>query len=77
MKTLNMTLTSNVKNYDSLTHENINRVMGAKKWGLILILSIIWGGSFFFIGVAVKEMTPLTIVLCRVACSFPCLPGRC
>lgn len=67
MKTQNIALTSNVKNYDSLTHENINRVMGAKEWGLILILSIIWGGSFFFIGVAVKEMTPLTIVLCRVA----------
>jgi drug/metabolite transporter (DMT)-like permease len=40
--------------------------MGVREWGLILILSAIWGGSFFFVGVAVKEMTPLTIVLCRV-----------
>ena len=40
--------------------------MGIREWGLILILSAIWGGSFFFVGVAVKEMTPLTIVLCRV-----------
>jgi drug/metabolite transporter (DMT)-like permease len=44
----------------------INRVMGIKEWVLILILSIIWGGSFFFVEIAVKEMTPLTIVLCRV-----------
>jgi uncharacterized membrane protein len=40
--------------------------MGIRERGLILILSAIWGGSFFFVGVAVKEMTPLTIVLCRV-----------
>jgi drug/metabolite transporter (DMT)-like permease len=44
----------------------VNTVMGVREWGLILILSVIWGGSFFFVGVAVKEMTPLTIVLCRV-----------
>ena len=47
--------------------ETINRVMGLQEWGLIIILSILWGGSFFFVGVAVKEMPPLTIVLCRVA----------
>jgi drug/metabolite transporter (DMT)-like permease len=41
-------------------------VMGAGEWSLILFLSIIWGGSFFFVGVAVKEMTPLSIVLSRV-----------
>ncbi|WP_319405925.1 DMT family transporter [uncultured Desulfosarcina sp.] len=45
---------------------HVNAVMGVREWGLILILSVIWGGSFFFVGVAVKEMTPLTIVLCRV-----------
>lgn len=40
--------------------------MGVKEWSLILLLSVIWGGSFFFIGVAVKELPPLTIVLGRV-----------
>jgi drug/metabolite transporter (DMT)-like permease len=44
----------------------VNTVMGFREWCLILILSVIWGGSFFFVGVAVKDMTPLTIVLCRV-----------
>jgi len=44
----------------------VNQVMGIHEWGLIVILSILWGGSFFFVGVAVKEMTPLTIVSGRV-----------
>ena len=46
--------------------ENINKAMGIKEWFLIIILSIIWGGSFFLIEVAIRHMTPLTIVLCRV-----------
>ncbi len=44
----------------------VNKVMGLREWGLIFILSILWGGSFFFVGVAVKDMTPLTIVSGRV-----------
>ena len=48
------------------TPSTVNAVMGMGEWGLILFLSVIWGGSFFFVGVAVKTMTPLTIVLCRV-----------
>ena len=67
MKAQSMTLTSHIKKHDSLAHEKINPVMGIKEWGLIIVLSIKWGGSFFFVGVAVKEVTPLTIVLCRVA----------
>jgi drug/metabolite transporter (DMT)-like permease len=38
--------------------ETINRHMGLQEWGLIIILSIIWGGSFFFVGIAVKEIPP-------------------
>jgi len=45
----------------------VNRTMGFAEWGLIIILSILWGGSFFFVGVAVKQMPPLTIVAGRVA----------
>jgi len=40
--------------------------MGAREWWLLLALSVIWGGSFFFIKVAVHEVTPLTVVLLRV-----------
>jgi len=44
----------------------INSVMTLKDWGMLLSLSILWGGSFFFIGVAVSELPPLTIVTLRV-----------
>lgn len=46
---------------------NINRPMTALEWALLLLLSLLWGGSFFFIGVAVKEIPPLTLVTLRVA----------
>jgi drug/metabolite transporter (DMT)-like permease len=38
-----------------------------RDWSLLVLLSVLWGGSFFFTGVAVREMPPLTIVLSRVA----------
>ena len=44
-----------------------NLQMGATEWGLLLFLSILWGGSFFFIKVAVSELAPFSVVLCRVA----------
>ena len=43
------------------------RAMTPAEWGLMLLLSLLWGGSFFFIGVAVKELPPLTIVAARVS----------
>jgi drug/metabolite transporter (DMT)-like permease len=44
----------------------INRTMTPLEWGLVLALSVLWDGSFFFTGVAVKDLPPLTIVLLRV-----------
>lgn len=38
----------------------------AQSWILLLILSLIWGGSFLFIAIAVKELPALLIVLARV-----------
>jgi len=67
MKAPVKTKASQKQNHDTSAPENVNQVMGPKEWGLIVILSIIWGGSSFFNGVAVKEMTPLTIVWIRVA----------
>ena len=40
--------------------------MSPLDWSLLLALSILWGGSFFFVGVAVKALPPFTIVLLRV-----------
>lgn len=41
--------------------------MSGSEWALMLFLSVLWGGSFFFIGTAVRDMPVLTIVLLRVA----------
>lgn len=40
--------------------------MGAIEWALLLALSVLWSGSFFFAEVALAELPPLTIVLARV-----------
>lgn len=45
----------------------INQNMGTKDWAMLLLLSFLWGGSFFFIGIAVTELPPFTIVTLRVA----------
>jgi len=45
----------------------IEREMGAGAWGLLVTLSVLWGGSFFFAEVALAELPPLTVVLGRVA----------
>jgi drug/metabolite transporter (DMT)-like permease len=45
----------------------INRTMNAREWGLLLLLSLIWGCSFFFVAVALWELPPITVVALRVA----------
>jgi len=42
------------------------RPMTAREWSLLLALSLVWGGSFFFAKIAVAEIPPLTLVLARV-----------
>ena len=44
---------------------NDNRI-DARDWSLLALLSVLWGGSFFFIGVVIRELPPLTVVLLRV-----------
>lgn len=45
----------------------IRQSMNLHDWAMLLALSILWGGSFFFVGIAVKALTPLTIVFIRLA----------
>ncbi len=45
----------------------VNKVMGPLEWLLLLALAVLWGGSFFFIKLALGGFHPLTIVLGRVA----------
>ncbi|MBB3590220.1 drug/metabolite transporter (DMT)-like permease [Rhizobium sp. BK529] len=41
--------------------------MSALTWGLLVLLGLIWGGSFFFARVAVAEVPPLTLVFLRLS----------
>src|SRR5215204_3118068 len=38
----------------------------ARDWSLLGLLSVLWGGSFFFNGVVLSELPPFTLVLLRV-----------
>jgi drug/metabolite transporter (DMT)-like permease len=52
--------------------------MSAADWVLLLILSVLWGGSFYFAKIAVPEIPPLTLALGRVgiaAIALPVMPG--
>ena len=38
----------------------------SQSWAMLGLLSLIWGGSFMFVGIAVKELPALLIVFARV-----------
>ena len=40
--------------------------MGLSEWSLLILLSLLWGGSFFFAKVAVIDIRPFSLVFCRV-----------
>ncbi len=40
----------------------INSTMGRTDWLLLVALSGLWGGSFFFVEVALDELRPFTVV---------------
>jgi len=41
--------------------------MRTADWLLLVLLSVLWGATFLFISVAVREIPPFTLVLARVA----------
>ncbi|MEZ2147200.1 DMT family transporter [Bradyrhizobium sp. DN5] len=45
---------------------NDNRI-DARDGSLLAVLSVLWGGSFFFNGAALRDLPPLTLVFLRVA----------
>ncbi len=51
------------------------KTMNPLQWGLLVLLSVLWGGAFFFVGVAVVELPPLTVVLARVGIAAAILLG--
>ncbi|MBL4907352.1 MAG: DMT family transporter [Sneathiella sp.] len=44
-------------------HQN---TMNLVEWSMLIVLSILWGGSFFFNGVALQELPVFTVVFGRV-----------
>jgi len=44
----------------------IRTVMNRSDWLILAVLAVIWGGAFFFIGVAVRHVPPLTYVWLRL-----------
>ncbi|WP_421722872.1 DMT family transporter [Bauldia sp.] len=45
----------------------VHQTMTPSEWALLIALSVLWGGSFLFIAVAVTELPPVTVVAVRVA----------
>lgn len=43
-----------------------NKTMGPLEWALLVVLALLWGGSFFFNKVALAELPPFTLVLGRI-----------
>jgi drug/metabolite transporter (DMT)-like permease len=44
----------------------IRTVMGVTEWMLLLILGTLWGGSYFFGKVALAQLDPFTVAVCRL-----------
>jgi drug/metabolite transporter (DMT)-like permease len=45
----------------------INRAMTAREWLLLIALAILWGATYPFVAIAVREIPPLTLTFLRVA----------
>ena len=46
---------------------NQKLTMSAADWLLLVGLSVLWGGSFFFAKVALEDLPPITLAFGRVA----------
>ena len=50
-----------------VTYGVSERRMGGAEWSMLGVLSLVWGGSFFFYKVLVQALPPFTVVLGRMA----------
>jgi drug/metabolite transporter (DMT)-like permease len=44
----------------------ISRTMNPTQWLMLIVLSMLWGGSFLFLGVSVSELPIFTVIALRV-----------
>ncbi|MGI9288268.1 MAG: DMT family transporter [Pseudomonadales bacterium] len=43
--------------------------MSGVDWGLLLVLSLLFGGSYFFVAIALRDLPPMSVVFLRLAIS--------
>ena len=53
--------------------QTIRQRMGAAEWLMLVVLSVLWGASFFLVEIALRGLPPLTLVALRVAIAAPVL----
>ena len=49
-----------------MTSSAINSRMGLVEWSMLVLLSVLWGGSYFLVEIALPEWSPLLIVAVRI-----------
>lgn len=49
--------------------------MNAREWGLLVLISVIWGLSFFFIEIALRELGAFTLVFFRIGIAALIITG--
>lgn len=54
---------------------NRDRRMGAGDWAILLVLTILWGGAFIFIEIALRGFPPMTLVFVRLTLAAALLWG--
>jgi drug/metabolite transporter (DMT)-like permease len=52
---------------------NTTPKLDATGWGLIAILSVLWGGAFFLIEVSLRSFPPITLVFIRMGFAVPAM----
>ena len=45
---------------------SVNRTMSPAEWAMLIALSVLWGGSFFFVAIALRDFPPITTALLRI-----------
>ena len=50
-----------------MTNQTGTAPMGGREWMMLLTLAVLWGGSFFFNGIAVRDLPSFTLVWLRIA----------
>lgn len=51
----------------SETSVRVELQLDTRDWSRLVFLSVLWGATFFFTGVALKELPPLTLVFLRLS----------